>query len=195
MSHRAKLCCPNLDDREIDLKFQKQVYLAGLLACIVMFVGRFAFADLDPMSPMYELQRSEPKVDLSARPLAGKVMRYGYHTFWEVNKDRGVQGAPAAMVHDLFFYENGDCEWFSIDIFAGEHERQRCGTVKVAENMYQISWLEPESEQVVTMTINLNSWTINSSFHFNEGKGLALWQGNIISFGDIPDPPMTVPEQ
>ena len=59
----------------------------------------------------------------------------------------------------------------------------------------QISWLEPETEQGVSQVINLNTWTIITSFHFNEGKGLALWQGDIISFGDIPDPPMIVPEQ
>ena len=63
-------------------------------------------------------------------------MRYGYHTFWEVNKDKGVQGAPPAMVHDLFFYEDGECEWFAHDIFAGEHARQRCGTIRIMQRIY-----------------------------------------------------------
>ena len=84
---------------------------------------------------MYGIERSEPKVDISARPLAGKVMRYGYHTFWEVNKDKGIQGEPVTMVHDLFFYEDGECERYSLDIFAGEHVRQRCGTVEIADDM------------------------------------------------------------
>ena len=172
----------------------KPNYPAGLFMFFAALVVSPAFADEDPMSPMYDMERSEPRVDLSARPLAGKVMRYGYHTFWEVNKDRSVQGAPAAMVHDLFFYEDGECEWFAHDIFAGEHARQPCGTVRIAENIYQVSWLEPGTRQVVTQVINLNTWTINSSFHFNSGKGLALWQGEIFLFGDIPDdPPLTVP--
>jgi hypothetical protein len=174
---------------------RRQNYLIAAFLLVPVFGVQLAYADEDPMSPMYAMERPEPKADLSARPLAGKVMRYGYHSFWEVNKDKGVQGAPAAMVHDLFFYEDGDCEWFSLDIFAGEHERQRCGTVEVATNIYHVSWLEPESKQVVTQVINLNNWTINTSFHFNSGKGLALWQGKIISFGDIPDPPVTVPEK
>lgn len=177
------------------MKHLESKIMFGFFIFTLVFDAEVALADEDPMSPMYEMERSEPKVDLSARPLAGKVMRYGYHTFWEVNKDRGVQGAPAAMVHDIFFYEDGDCEWFSIDIFSGEHQRQRCGTVEVAKNVYQISWLEPESKQVVTQVINLNDWTINSSFHFNSGKGLALWQGRIYSFGDIPEPPFGVPEK
>jgi hypothetical protein len=173
----------------------KPQHSARLVMFLLVLSASLAVADEDPMSPMYELERGEAKVDLSARPLAGKVMRYGYHTFWEVNKDRGVQGAPAAMVHDLFFYENGDCEWFSLDIFAGEHERQKCGTVRIANNIYHVSWLEPKSRQVVTQVINLDTWTINSSFHFNSGKGLALWQGRIISFGDIPDPSLILPEK
>jgi hypothetical protein len=179
----------------IELKFFKLHFSIALFMCSLAIDDRLAFADEDPMSPMYEMERAEPRVDLSARPLAGKVMRYGYHTFWEVNKDKGVQGAPAAMVHDLLFYEDGDCEWFSLDIFAGEHARQRCGTVQVAKNIYQVSWLEPESKQVVTQVIDLNNWTINTSFHFNSGKGLALWQGKVYSFGEIPDPPITVPEK
>lgn len=167
--------------------------VAVFLYYLVCGIG-LALADEDPMTPMYDMERSAPRADLSARPLAGKVMRYGYHSFWEVNKDKGVQGAPAAMVHDLFFYEDGECEWFSLDIFAGEHARQRCGTVKIANNLYQVSWLEPESRQVVTQVIDLNNWTINTSFHFNSGKGLALWQGDIYSFGEIPDPPLAMPE-
>jgi hypothetical protein len=144
---------------------------------------------------MYEMERPAALVDLSARPLAGKVVRYGYHSFWEVNKNRGPQGFPAPMVHDLYFYENGECEWFSRDIFAGEHVRSRCGTVELAPNLYQVSWLETETRQVVTQVLNLNSWTINSSFHFHSGKGLALFQGKIYSFGNIPDPPMTTQEK
>lgn len=177
------------------MKPLKRKYLIKLLMLLVMFAVESAFADEDPMSPMYEMELSNPKADLSARPLAGKVVRYGYHSFWEVNKDKGVRGAPAPMMHDVFFYEDGECEWFSLDIFAGEHARQRCGTVEVAPNMYQVSWLEPESEQVVTQILNLNSWTINTSFHFNNGKGLALWQGQIYSFGNFPNPPVTVPEK
>ena len=177
------------------MKIPKLILSIGICTLSLALDTDRALADEDPMSPMYDMERSEPRVDLSARPLAGKVMRYGYHTFWEVNKDKGVQGAPAAMVHDLFFYEDGDCEWFSLDIFAGEHERQRCGTVKIANNLYQVSWLEPDSKQVVTQVIDLNNWTINTSFHFNSGKGLALWQGEIYSFGERPDPPLTVPDE
>ena len=177
------------------MKFLKLFFSVALCIGSTVFGTGLVLADEDPMSPMYEMERSTPRADLSARPLAGKVMRYGYHTFWEVNKDKGVQDAPAAMVHDLFFYEDGDCEWFSLDIFAGEHERQRCGTVQIENNIYQVSWLEPESKQVVTQVIDLNNWTINTSFHFNSGKGLALWQGDIYSFGEIPDPPVIVPEQ
>ena len=154
-----------------------------------------AFADEDPMSPMYEMDLAEPKADLAARPLAGKFIRYGYHTFWEVNKKKGVRGAPAKMVHDIFFYENGECEWFAFDIFEGESARQACGTVEVAPNIYQVTWLEPATKQVVTQAINLNSWTINSSFHFNSGKGLALFQGEIFIFGAHPIPPVTVPNK
>ena len=36
--------------------------------------------------------------------------------------------------------------------------------------------------KIVTQVINLETWTINSSFHFNSGKGLALWQGEIFIF-------------
>ena len=154
-----------------------------------------ALADEDPMSPMYEMDLPKPKSDLSARPLSGKVIRYGLHSFWEVNKDRGVQGAPAPMLEDIFFYENGECEWFALDIFLGEHARQKCGTVEIAPNMYQVSWLEPKSEQVVILVFDLNLWTANASFHFNHGKGLALWQGEIFFFGDNPMPPITVPEK
>ena len=168
------------------------VLCAAIVALITLFGTGPVFADEDPMSPMYEMERPEPRADLSARPLAGKYIRYGYHSFWEVNKDRGVQGAPAAMVHDILFYDDGECEWFSLDIFAGEHARQKCGTVQVANNIYQVSWLEPATRQVVTQVIDLNNWTINTSFHFNSGKGLALWQGDVISFGDIPDPPVSV---
>ena len=99
------------------MKFLNLIVSGALCMFSLAFDTDLALADEDPMSPMYEMDRSEPRVDLSARPLAGKVMRYGYHTFWEVNKDKGVQGAPAAMVHDLFFYKDGDCEWFSLDIF------------------------------------------------------------------------------
>lgn len=154
-----------------------------------------AHADDDPMSPMYEMDLPEPKADLSATPLAGKFIRYGYHSFWEVNKDRGVRGAPDKMVHDILFYENGECEWFSLDIFAGEHARQRCGTVEAGTNLYQVSWLEPGTKQVVTQIINLQTWTIHTSFHFNNGEGLALWQGRIYAFGDYPHKPVTVPEK
>ena len=168
------------------------VYSCILLAAVT---GARAYADDDPMSPMYELERGEPQADLSARPLAGTYVRYGYHTFWEVNKTRGVQGAPAAMLHDIFFYEDGECEWFAFDIFEGEHARQACGTVEVAPNMYQVSWLEPATKQVVTQILNFNQWTINTSFHFNNGKGLALWQGEIFAFGKHPIPPITVPEK
>lgn len=154
-----------------------------------------ATADEDPMSPMYEMNLPEPQANLAARPLAGKFVRYGYHSLWEVNRDRGVRGAPAPMLHDIFFYENGECEWFSLDIFAGEHARQMCGTVEIAPNVYQVTWLEPESEQVVTLALNLNAWTVNSSFHFNSGKGLAMWQGKIYIFGEQPIPGVVVPEQ
>lgn len=117
----------------ISFQFKK---LFGVFFLIVLFIANNTFADEDPMSPMYEMNLPEPKVDLSNSPLAGKYVRYGYHSFWEVNKDRGPQGAPAKMVHDILFYENGECEWFSIDIFAGEHQRQRCGNVEVAPNVY-----------------------------------------------------------
>ena len=136
-------------------------YTKLLLLCI--FVAGHAFADDDPMWPMYEMTLPEPKTDLSARPLAGKFVRYAYHSFWEVNKNKGVRGAPAEMMHDIFFYK--------------------------------VSWLEPESKQVVTQIINLNLWTINTSFHFNNGKGLALWQGVIYLFGEHPISPVTVPEK
>ena len=169
--------------------------LRAFVLMTLFAIGLAAFADEDPMSPMYEISSPEPKVDLSASPLAGKYVRYGYHSFWEVNKDKGARGAPAKMVHDILFYENGECEWFSIDIFAGEHQRQRCGNVEVAPNMYQVSWLEPESKQVVVMVLNLNTWRVNSTFHFNSGKGLAMWQGKIYSFGEHPIPPITVPEK
>jgi hypothetical protein len=175
------------------MNLNKRQFMAGVVITLISLFGGSAFADEDPMSPMYGINSQKPEADLSARPLAGKVVRYGYHSFWEVNKDKGVQGAPAPMVHDVFFYENGECEWFSLDIFAGEHARQQCGTIEVAPNMYQVSWLEPDSKQVVTMILNLNSWTVNSSFHFNSGKGLALWQGRIYSFGEYPHPPTTIP--
>jgi hypothetical protein len=173
--------------------FNISTYVKALLFSIL--VTGYTYADDDPMSPMYELDLAEPKADLSARPLAGKFIRYGYHTFWEVNKKKGVRGAPADMVHDILFYENGECEWFAFDIFEGEHARQACGTVEVAPNMYQVSWLEPATKQVVTQVINLNSWKINTSFHFNNGKGLALWQGEIFIFGTHPVPPVTIPEK
>lgn len=160
----------------------------------VLLASGLVFADEDPISPMYSPDSPEPQADLSARPLAGKVVRYGYHTFWEVNKNKGVQGTPAALKHDLFFYTNGECEWFSLDIFAGEHARSPCGTVEVAPNIYQVSWLEDATKQVVTQTLNMNTWRINTSFHFKSGKGLALFQGKIYSFGDIPKPPVTEPE-
>lgn len=166
----------------------------SLTLAIGVFRLGSAFADEDPMSPMYEMDLPQPVTDLSARPLAGKFVRYGYHSFWEVNKDRGPQGAPAPMMHDILFYKNGECEWFSLDIFVGEHARQMCGTVLIAPNAYQVTWLEPESEQVVTLTLNLNSWTVNSSFHFNSGKGLAMWQGKIYAFGEQPSPAVTVPD-
>jgi hypothetical protein len=83
-----------------------------------IFIVGPVIADEDSMSPLYEMNLPAPKTDLSARPLAGKYLRYGYHSFWEVNKNKGPQGAPAAMVHDILFYENGECEWFSLDIFA-----------------------------------------------------------------------------
>jgi hypothetical protein len=132
----------------------------GVIALLTALSSGSASADEDPMSPMYETKRPPPQVDLSVRPLAGKLVRYGYHSFWEVNKDRGPQGFPAPMMHDLFFYENGECEWFSLDIFSGEHERSRCGTIEIAPNIYQVSWLETESRQVVTQVLNLNSWTM-----------------------------------
>ena len=166
-----------------------------VIVLLMLTLSKTVIADEDPMSPMYEMNLPQPKVDLSKSPLAGKYVRYGYHSFWEVNKKRGPQGAPAKMVHDILFYENGECEWFSIDIFAGEHQRQMCGNVEVAPNIYQVNWLEPESRQVVVMVLNLNAWTINSTFHFNSGKGLAMWQGKIYSFGEIPRPPITVPDK
>ena len=168
---------------------------AALITSLFAIGISVARADEDPMSPMYAMDRPEPKADLSARPLAGKFVRYGYHSFWEVNKDRGVSGAPAPMVHDIFFYDDGECEWFSRDIFVGEHARQMCGTVQIAPNIYQVTWLEPESKQVVTMTLNLDTWEVNSSFHFNSGEGLAMWQGRIRIFGDQPDPDVVVPER
>ena len=154
-----------------------------------------AFADEDPLTPLYEMELTEPKVDLSATPLAGKFFRYGYHTFWEVNKKKGVHGTPAPFLHELFFYDNGECEWFAFDIFEGESARQPCGTVEVAPNIYQVNWLETATRQVVTMVVNLNTWTVNSSFHFNSGKGLALFQAEIFIFGSHPIPPVTVPEK
>ena len=78
-----------------------QFRVKGLVICFIFLatlVLRTAVADEDPMSPMYEMNLSKPKTDLSARLLAGKVLRYGYHSFWEVNKDRGVRGAPAPMM-------------------------------------------------------------------------------------------------
>lgn len=170
-------------------------HMLRVFVLVTLFAIGLTTADEDPMSPMYEMNSPEPKVDLSASPLAGKYVRYGYHSFWEVNKDKGARGAPAKMAHDILFYENGECEWFSIDIFAGEHQRQRCGNVEVAPNMYQVSWLEPESKQVVVMVLNLNTWRVNSTFHFNSGKGLAMWQGKIYSFGEHPIPSITVPEK
>jgi hypothetical protein len=173
--------------------FNINIYF-GVLFLSINMAGS-ALADEDPMSPMYEMDLAEPKANLAARPLAGKFIRYGYHSFWEVNKKKGVRGAPAKMVHDIFFYENGECEWFAFDIFEGESARQPCGTVEVAPNIYQVTWLETATRQVVTQAINLNTWTINSSFHFNSGKGLALWQGEIFIYGAHPIPPVTVPKK
>jgi hypothetical protein len=183
----------------INLRTVRHTFLPGTVA-VVLFIspllvfGGLVLADEDPMTPMYGMARGEAQADLSATPLAGKFVRYGYHTFWEVNKDKGVQGAPAAMVHDILFYEGGECEWFSLDIYAGEHARMKCGTVEIEPGLYQVSWLEPASKQVVTQVLNLRTWTINTSFHFNSGKGLALWAGKIYAFGDQPRPPITVPE-
>ena len=171
--------------------------LKSVLACFVlstMLVATSAEADEEPLKPWYSMELPAPRTDLAATPLAGKVIRYGYHTFWEVNKDKGVRGTPAPLVHDLFFYSNGQCEWFAKDIFEGESARSDCGTVEVAPNIYQVTWLEVETRQVVTQVLNLNTWTINSSFHFQSGKGLALFEGDIYSFGDIPKPPFVIPE-
>jgi len=87
--------------------FNKNTYF-GVLFISISLAGS-ALADEDPLSPMYQMDLAEPKTNLAATPLAGKFIRYGYHTFWEVNKKKGVRGAPAKMVHDIFFYENGEC--------------------------------------------------------------------------------------
>lgn len=149
---------------------------------------------LDPMTPMYEEDLPPPKSDLSATPLAGKYIRYGYETFWEVNKDKGAHGTPEFMVHDVLFHENGDSEWFSLDRFDGENSRQPCGAVEIAPNIYMVSWREPARIEYVTMAINLNEWKVNTTFVFNGGKGLALLEAKILSFGDIPEPPITLPK-
>jgi|GEM_PF-2715785 len=170
------------------LKFRN---LPKILILLLAFNIGAAVADADPMGPMYEMDLPKPKTDLAAGALTGKIVRYGYHSFWEVNKDKGSRGAPAPMMHDVIFYENGECEWFSLDIFAGEHVRAPCGSVQVAPNIYQVSWLEAESKQVVTLILNLNTWQVNTSFHFNTGEGLALWEGKIYFLGDYPIPPVT----
>jgi hypothetical protein len=169
----------------------KLVGKSVLFLTMLGILSPLAYGDEDPMSPMYEMGLPDFKVDLSKNLLAGKFLRYGYHSFWEVNKDRGARGAPAPMVHDILFYENGECEWTSLDIFLGERVRSRCGTVEIAPNIYQISWLEEESKQVVVLTVNLNAWTVNSTFHFNSGKGLALWKGTVYAFGEYPEPAVT----
>ena len=55
-----------------------------------------ASADEDPMSPMYELKRPPPQVDLSVRPLAGKLVRYGYHSFLGSQQRPGAPGLSGA---------------------------------------------------------------------------------------------------
>lgn len=169
----------------------------SLVFALVMPLSTTVRADADPMSPMYELSKDKgpARTDLSTRPLAGKVLRYGYHSFWEVNKDKGPQPTPAAMQHDIVFYENGECEWYALDIFLGEHVRSMCGTVELAPNLYLVNWLEEESEQVVVQVVNLETWTINSTFHFNNGKGLAMFEGDILFFGDYPETPVTLPSE
>ena len=83
----------------VELKFLKPHLSVALFMCSLALDGDLAFADEDPMSPMYEMERPDPKVDLSARPLAGKVLRYGYHSFWEVNKDRGWRFGREKYTH------------------------------------------------------------------------------------------------
>jgi len=165
--------------------------LSIIFLIFTFLVPSWAMATGDPMSPMYKKGLPEPQADLSATPLAGKFVRYGYHTFWEVNKDKGTKGAPSSMLLgvEVLFYENNECEWFALR--DGHGVRSPCATIEVAPNVYMVSWIESESEQVVTLILNLNTWTINHSFHFNSGKGLALFEGGIYSFGDYPVPPVT----
>ena len=150
---------------------------------------------LDPLTPMYEADLPPPRSDLSTMPLAGKHIRYGYHSIWEVNKDKGVVGPPEKMIHDLFFYETGESEWFSLDRFEGESSRQPCAMVEIAPRIYMVSWREPARIEYVTQVINLNTWRINTTFVSNGGMSLAVFEGEILSFGDIPDPPITVPKR
>ena len=139
--------------------------------------------------------RSEPLTDLSARPLAGKFARYDYHSMWQVRQGAEVKGGVGGILIDIFFYENGECEWSSIMPNGGGRQvRQLCATTEIAPNIYQITWLEAESREVVTMTLNLNSWSVNSSFHYNNGEGLSVLQGRIHMFGERPNPDITVPQ-
>ena len=58
------------------MKLLKPNYPVGHVMFFIVFVVCSASADEDPMTPMYDIELSEPRVDLSARPLAGKVIRY-----------------------------------------------------------------------------------------------------------------------
>jgi hypothetical protein len=74
-------------------------YILRTFVLVALCTTGLASADEDPMSPMYEINSPDAEVDLSNSALAGKYVRYGYHSFWEVNKDKGARGAPAKMVN------------------------------------------------------------------------------------------------
>lgn len=131
-----------------------------------------------------------PASDLAESPLAGKVLYYKYHSGVAVTPrdDARVDYMVSVGQSVKLIFGKGVCTWVAVGgQFDGETATSPCGQKKIIENIYLVTWLENNQDRdIVTMVINLDAKTVNSSYssYFFSNGALEFLQAEITDFRD-----------
>lgn len=114
-----------------------------------------------------------PPGDLAVSALAGKAILYTYvHAISITPYGEGEYEAISYGETVEVVFEEHKCTYLGLKgKFKGESEGSACGQKEIAPGIYFVSWLE-SSGQMVTLVINSDAMTVNSSFLSKGPRGL-----------------------
>jgi len=160
---------------------------ANWVRLLVIFLTALGISNLSFADQNIVVHDHIPAGTLTKSALVGKAIKFTYVQAVSVTPygEGEYEAISFGETVDIFFRQ-GTCTWTGLEgKFVGETAVQSCGQKEIAPNIYFVTWLE-KSGQVVSMVINVEAKTVNSSFLSEGPRGLdnlEFLQATIIDFG------------